>query len=324
MLTYMTRRILISIPTLIVITMITFFIIRLAPGDPFAKELNAKARDQAELKQKLRKKYGLDKPLIVQYLKWLTMVLQGDFGTSFKDKRPVLLKILKCLPYTLELNIIAMILVFSIAVPIGIYSAVNRYSTGDKIFTVLAYMGISLPIFWLALLLMTFFGVYLQILPVSGTCDPVMWDYMNPMEKLLDHLKHLILPVCVAASTNIAAISRYVRGKMIEVINQDYIRTARAKGLREEVVILKHAFRNSLIPLITLIGLMLPTLISSSFIFETIFSWPGMGRLGYEAIIGRDYNLIMGTALFGAILTLLGNLLADISYAFADPRIRLQ
>jgi peptide/nickel transport system permease protein len=249
--------------------------------------------------------------------------LRGDFGVSFKDKRPVLEKILERLPATLELEILAILLVFSIAIPVGIFSAVNRYSTADNVLTVVAYIGISLPIFWLALLLMTLFGVILHLLPVSGMRDPVMWEYMNNWEKLLDHLRHLILPVLVAASTNIAEISRYVRGKMIEVIHQDYIRTARAKGLAEETVILKHAFRNSLILIITLLGLMLPHLLSSGFIFETIFSWPGMGRLGYEAILGRDYNIIMGTTLIAALLTLVGNLLADIGYALADPRVRL-
>jgi peptide/nickel transport system permease protein len=270
---------------------------------------------------KLRKLYDLDKPVHIRYLKWLSRVARFDFGESFIDNRPVIEKIAEKVPNTLILNILSMLLIFLIAVPIGIYSAVKQNTKYDKVFTFLSFFGYSFPSFWLALLLMMFFGVYLRVLPISGIQSPGA-ESLTLIERAIDFLKHLILPLFVSAFGGIAGISRFTRSSMLEVVRQDYIRTARAKGLPENTVIFKHAFRNALLPIITILGLSVPGLISGSFIFETIFAWPGMGRLGWESAMSFDYTVVMGVVTIGGMLTLAGNLIADIAYAAADPRIR--
>jgi peptide/nickel transport system permease protein len=214
-----------------------------------------------------------------------------------------------------------MLIIFFIALPIGIISAVRQDSFLDKGMTVFVFLGFSVPAFWLALLLMLLFGVVLGWLPISGMHSVNFPDFPF-WAKLWDLIKHLILPVFISAFGGLAYLSRYSRASMLEVLHQDYIRTARAKGVPEKKVIYKHALRNALIPIVTLLGLSLPGLIGGGFIFETIFAWPGMGRLGYQAIMSRDYPVIMGVGVIAALLTLLGNLIADITYAFVDPRIR--
>ncbi len=275
----------------------------------------------AEAKARLHSLYGLDKPLHVQYWLWLTRLMRFDFGESFKDGRLVIMKILERLPATLLLNVLSLLLIFFIALPIGIISAVRQDSFFDKGMTVFVFLGFSVPAFWLALLLMLLFGVFLGWLPISGM-HSVNFPYFSFWEKLWDVIKHLILPVFISAFGGLAYLSRYSRTSMLEVLRQDYVRTARAKGLPEKKVIYRHALRNALIPIVTLLGLSLPALIGGGFIFETIFAWPGMGRLGYQAIMARDYPVIMGVGVIAALLTLLGNLIADITYAFVDPRIR--
>ncbi|MDD5430547.1 MAG: ABC transporter permease, partial [Candidatus Omnitrophica bacterium] len=221
----------------------------------------------------------------------------------------------------ISINIISMFIIFLVAIPIGIYSAQHQYSLPDKLITVFVFIGFATPAFWLALLLMLFFGVYLNWLPISGL-QSLGYEHLSVLGKITDRARHLILPVFISAFGGMAGLSRYMRSNMLEVIRQDYITTARAKGLSEGKVIYKHALRNALLPVITILGLSVPALVGGSVIFETIFAIPGMGQLFYMAVMMRDYNLIMGGLVIGSVLTLLGNLLADISYALADPRIR--
>ena len=321
MLEYIARRLLFMIPLLLGITIVTFVVVHLSPGGPADMLTGLSPKVSAEAKARLHSLYGLDKPLHVQYWLWLSRLVRFDFGESFKDGRLVIIKILERLPATLLLNVLSLLLIFFIALPIGILSAVRQDSFFDKGMTVFVFLGFSVPAFWLALLLMLLFGVVLGWLPISGM-HSVNFPYFSLWGKLWDIIKHLILPVFVSAFGGLAYLSRYSRTSMLEVLRQDYIRTARAKGLPEKKVIYRHALRNALIPIVTLLGLSLPALIGGGFIFETIFAWPGMGRLGYQAIMARDYPVIMGVGIIAALLTLLGNLIADITYAFIDPRIR--
>jgi len=330
MLTYLIKRLFEMIPTLLGITLISFFIIHLAPGKPtdVFSELNPKITPEA--RERLEKYYGLDKPVIVQYGLWLKRIVKFDFGESFStDRRPVMQKIWdkkqplleRKLFITFMLNLLELVIIFLIAIPIGISSATHQNTLYDRITTVTVFIGFAIPSFWLALLLMMLFGVYLEWLPVSGL-KSMNYDSLSIGAKVVDRLKHLILPVFVSSFGGLAGLSRYMRSSMLEVIRQDYVTVARAKGLQENKVIYRHAFRNALLPLITLLGLSVPGLIGGSVIFENIFGIPGMGQLFFNGVMGRDYPLIMGILTIGAILTLLGNLLADIGYMLADPRIR--
>jgi len=319
---YLVRRIAGIVPLLVGISFISFFVIQLAPGSPVERltELNPKA--SPEVRERLEKAFGLDKPLHVQYWRWLQKIAKGDFGTSFAtDRRPVLDKIAEALPVTLLLNSLSLLLILVMGIPIGVYSATHPYSLSDRVTTVFVFLGFAMPTFWFALLCMLLFGVDLRWLPISGLVS-MNYDMLGPLGKASDLALHLVLPVSVSALTGLAGISRYMRSSMLEVVRQDYITTARAKGLTERAVIYRHALRNALLPVITILGLSLPALIGGSVIFETIFAIPGMGRLFYDAVLSRDYPLVMGILIIGAILTLFGNLLADVSYAIADPRLR--
>ena len=322
MVIYFAKRLLEMIPTIIGITLISFFIIHLAPGKPtdILSELNPKITPEA--REKLEKYYGLDKPIIVQYGIWVKRLIKLDFGESFStDKRPVWDKIRERLPITILINVLSLILVILIAIPIGVSSATHQYSLYDKITTVVVFVGFAIPTFWLALLLMILFGIYLDWLPISGIRS-MNYDNLSTGGKIWDMTGHLVLPVLLGAFGGLAGLSRYMRSNMLEVIRADYITTARAKGLSDRVVIYKHAMRNALLPVITILGLSVPGLIGGSVIFETIFAIPGMGQLFYMSVMTRDYPLIMGVLTIGAVLTLIGNLLADAGYAVADPRIR--
>jgi len=321
---YLLRRILLLIPLMFGITLITFTVIHLAPGEPVEMQMAMNPKVGKEARERLQKFYGLDKPLHVQYVTWLKQLAQLDFGRSFSsDNRPVLDKIKERLPVTLSLNIVALVIEFGLAIPIGVLAAVHRNTLLDKGITVFVFLGFAVPTFWLALLLMYLFGVKLNWLPISGL-HTLGYESYGWFGQLLDLAKHLVMPILVASFGSLAGVSRYMRSAMLQVIEQDYITTARAKGLSERVVIWKHALRNALLPLITLVGFSLPGLIGGSVIFETIFSIPGMGQLFYQGVMARDYPVVMGILVIGAFLTLLGNLLADISYALADPRIRQQ
>lgn len=316
------RRFFLMIPLIFGITLVTFIVIHLAPGSPVEVQTEMSLKASAQARENLKKLYGLDKPLYIQYLEWLERFIKLDFGKSFVDGRKVIDKITERIPITLTINILSLILIFSIALPIGILSATKQYSTFDKLSTVFVFIGFSTPTFWLALLLMILFGVNMGFLPISGI-QSIDVSEMGILERVWDWTKHLILPVGISAFGGIAGLSRYSRSSMLEVIRQDYIRTARAKGLPEHDVIFKHAFRNALMPIVTILGLSVPGLIGGGVIFETIFAIPGMGQLFYTSTMSRDYPTIMGILVIGAILTLFGNLIADISYAFVDPRIRV-
>ncbi|HOE32499.1 MAG TPA: ABC transporter permease [Smithella sp.] len=323
MLRYVLKRTLFMIPLLIGITLICFFVMRLAPGSPtdLQTEMNPKASQES--KERLNALYELDKPIYVQYGSWLKKISRGDLGVSFSsDHRPVADKIMERLPITILINFLSLVIILAVAVPIGVLSAVHQDSLFDKVTTVLVFIGFAVPTFWLALLLMIFFGIHLGWLPISGLRS-LNYEYLNVWNQLIDLAKHLVLPVFVSAFGGLAGLSRYMRANMLEVIRQDYIMTARAKGLSERDVIYRHALHNALLPAITIMGLSIPGLIGGSVIFETIFAIPGMGQLFYMSVMARDYPTIMGILLIGAILTLVGNLIADVSYAVADPRIRI-
>ncbi|MFH1758161.1 MAG: ABC transporter permease [Pseudomonadota bacterium] len=319
---YLIKRLVLMLPLFIGITIISFAVIHLAPGSPIdmATDLNPKAT--AEVKARMRALYGLDKPLHVQYGTWLSRLLVMDFGISFsQDGRKVTDKIFERLPITIFINVLSLLLILTVAIPLGVLAATYKNSFFDKATTVFVFIGFAVPTFWLALLLMILFGVHLGWLPISGL-KSLNYEYLPAAAQLWDRVNHLILPILLSAFGGLAGLSRYMRSNMLEVIRQDYITTAKAKGLSQRVVIFKHALRNALLPVITILGLSIPGLIGGSVIFETIFAIPGMGQLFYASVMARDYPTIMGILVIGAVLTLLGNLIADVSYALVDPRIR--
>jgi peptide/nickel transport system permease protein len=320
---FLVRRLLVVVPLLIGITFVSFIVISLAPGGPL-DFLEGESPDLSpEVKKQLTELYGLDKPLVVQYWSWLTRLARLDFGRSFlPDGKPVLTKIGERLPVTLLLNIVEMLIILAVAVPIGVMSAVRQGSNFDKVTTMFVFIGFATPDFWLALLLMSFFGAQLGWLPISGLRS-MNWEYLTFWGQQLDFVSHLLLPIVVATFGGLAGFSRYMRQSMLEVVRQDYVQTARAKGLPENVVIGKHALRNALLPVVTILGLSLPGLIGGSVIIESIFAIPGMGQLMVQSIYARDYPVVMGNLVVVAVLTLFANLFADIAYGLVDPRIRL-
>jgi peptide/nickel transport system permease protein len=322
MLGYALRRCLFAVPLLIGITFVSFLVIHLAPGDPGEVQTGDLGINALAVKQ-MRELYELDKPLAVQYWRWLRRIAQLDFGRSFSpDGRRVIDKIGERLPVTLFLNILQLTIIVAFAVPIGVTSAVRQYSLFDKVTTVFVFIGFATPEFWLALLLMILFGVELGWLPISGLRS-MNWEYLPFWRQQLDFLSHLILPVFVVTFGGLAGFSRYMRQAMLEVIRQDYIQTALAKGLASRVVIGKHALRNALMPIVTVLGLSLPGLVGGSVIVESIFAIPGMGQLMVQAVYERDYPVIMGNLVVVSVLTLFANLVADIAYCLVDPRIRV-
>jgi peptide/nickel transport system permease protein len=319
---YILKRLGLMIPMLLGITLISFTVIHLAPGTPTDMQTTLNPKASLEAQKRLRELYGLDKPLIVQYGDWLTRLAHLDFGRSFSpDRRPVWDKIKERIGITLSLNLMSLIIILGVSIPIGVIAAYRAHSWFDQATTLFVFFGFAMPTFWLALLLIMFFGVYLDWLPISGLTS-LNFRQFTFWQKVQDLGAHVTLPVLVAAFGGLAGMSRYMRGNMLEVIRQDYITTARAKGLPERVVIFKHALRNALLPVITILGLSVPGLIGGSVIFESIFAIPGMGQLFYGAVMARDYPLVMGELVIGAVLTLLGNMLADVGYALVDPRIR--
>ncbi len=323
MLVYSLKRLLLMVPILLGITLLSFTIMHMAPGGPAEAQMDFSSKASAEARERLRKLYGADQPIHKQYITWLRKFVTLDFGDAFADGRKVKDKILERLPITLTINFLSLGVVLIIAIPIGVLSATHQYSVLDRLTTVFVFVGYSMPHFWMALLLIYLFGVQWGILPISGkssldTTGFTSWQW------LLDRANHLILPVFVSAIGGLAGFSRYMRNNMLEVLRQDYIRTARAKGLPEGTVIYKHALRNALMPVITILGLSLPGIIGGSVIMETVFGIDGMGRLMYQAVFSRDYNVAMGVLVPAAVLTMLGNFLADICYAWVDPRVRLR
>ena len=319
---YILKRLGLMFPMLLGITLVSFVVIHLAPGTPTDMQTTLNPKASLEAQKRLRELYGLDKPLMVQYGDWLSRTAHLDFGRSFSpDRRPVWDKIKERVGITLSLNLMSLIIILGVSIPIGVIAAYRAHSWFDKGTTLFVFFGFAMPTFWLALLLIMFFGVYLDWLPISGLTS-LTFHQFTLWQKIKDLAAHVTLPVLVAAFGGLAGMSRYMRGNMLEVIRQDYITTARAKGLPERVVIFKHALRNALLPVITILGLSVPGLIGGSVIFESIFAIPGMGQLFYGAVMARDYPLVMGELVIGAVLTLVGNMLADVGYALVDPRIR--
>lgn len=323
MLFYSIKRTLLMVPILLGITLLSFGIMHLAPGGPAEAQMEFSAKASAEARERLRKLYGADQPVHKQYLTWLRKFVTLDFGEAFADGRKVKDKILERLPITITINLLSLGVILLVAIPIGILSATRQYSLLDRFTTVFVFVGYSTPSFWLALLLIYLLGVQWGVLPISGI-QSLDTTGLSAWDRLMDRAQHLILPVFVSAFGGLAGFSRYMRNNMLEVMRQDYIRTARAKGLPESRVIYKHALRNALMPVITILGLSLPGIIGGSVIMESVFGIPGMGQLLYQAVFSRDYNLAMGILVPAAVLTMLGNFLADIGYALADPRVRLR
>lgn len=320
---YILKRLLLMIPMLIGISLLMFVVMHLAPGDPTSVKYGLNPEVSQSARANFNKMYDLDKPVVVQFGLWMKRMCFLDFGRSLMDDRPVINEIMSRLPATLLLEVSSLILIFMLALPIGILSAVKRDSLFDRVMTVVVFVGYAMPTFWLALILIVVFGLKLQWFPISGM-SPWYTAYMGGFAQFKDLVWHMVLPLVVTAFGGLAALSRYSRSSMLEVMQENYILTARAKGLSEKRVILVHALKNALLPIVTILGLTLPGLISGSFIFETIFAWPGMGRLGYEAIMNYDYPMVMGVGVIATMLTLVGIFLSDVAYALVDPRIRLE
>jgi peptide/nickel transport system permease protein len=321
-LNYTLRRLAYLVPTLFGITVVTFLIINLAPGDPIAVAHGGvlDARISREAYEQMLELYGLDQPILTRYVTWLKRLLTFDFGDSFHERRPVTELILERLPATLALNVASLFIALLVAIPLGLFSALKQNSAFDKINGTVLYMMYSLPDFWVALLLILLFGVKLKILPIFGM-EAIGSQDLGFFGYWLDRARHMVLPTICLTYGSLAFLSRFVRGATLEVIRQDYVRTARAKGLDEDRVVYTHVFRNTLIPVLTLLGMLLPTLISGSIILEAIFSWPGIGALFYESVLARDYPTVMGLSFVTAVLVLLSTLVADLLYAWADPRV---
>jgi len=327
LLSYLLRRLLGSIPLLLGILTLIFFIIHLAPGDPTARYFSPNVAP--EVVEQMRRNLGLDQPLHIQYFKWLMSFLKGDFGYSFGQMRPIGEILPEVLWNTVQLMLISVILIFVIGMLIGIIQAVRQYSVLDNVLTFLALFFYSMPSFWFALMLILMFSLkasqwgfpdWLR-LPASGMTE-VGYEFLPFGGRMLDRLQHMILPAVALGIGNAAGVARYMRGSMLEVINQDYIRTARAKGLEERRVIFKHGLRSAITPIITAAGIDIGILLGGTILVETVFNIPGVGRLAYDSIINSDLPMIQGTVLLVTFFVITANLIVDIAYAFVDPRVR--
>lgn len=320
---FLIRRLLQMIPLLLGISILSFLIIKSAPGDPLVVYIDPnKPPPSAEDMANLRAKLGLDQPVMVQYVNWLGSALQGDLGFSLTGRRAVSAEIGDRLPATLLLGLSSLLVALLLSIPIAILSAVRRYTLLDYIITTLSFIGISMPAFFLALLLMQIFSVQLRWLPTTGMRD-VRENYQG-MAAVADVALHLILPTIALGTASLARWVRYQRSSLLDVLSQDYIRTARAKGVPEGRILRFHALRNALMPLVTLVGLSIPQLVSGSFIVEFVFGWPGLGLLAVNAALKRDFPIIMGVTMLTAIFIVLGSFLADLAYHWIDPRIRYE
>lgn len=317
MLSYLAKRLLQGVPVIIGVTLLAYLLMYLAPGSPVSQQMDPKV--SAEDMARWREIFRLDEPFHKRYYHYWQDLFTGKL-VSLKDQQPVIRKIAERIWPTVLLNIVAMIIIICIAIPTGVFSATHRYSIRDHTITVLSFLGISIPSFFLAYLLIIFFVKVLHVpvlgLSTFGAVTPGVGGLVA------DRVWHFFLPALILAVGGIAGISRYMRGSMLEVIRQDYVRTAWAKGLSQDQVWYKHALRNALLPMITFFGLLLPGLLGGSVIIETIFAWPGMGQLGWESLTARDYPVAMTLNLVAAVLVFLGNLIADVLYAVVDPRIR--
>jgi len=309
---YFIKRLLFTIPTLVGITFVVFCVMHLIPGDPADVLLGQDYNH--EVAQKLRAEWGLDQPLLLQYVKWLGHILQGDWGRSFFSRQPVLTEVWEKLPISLQLIAFSMLFALLIAVPAGALAAVKAHGKWDYGAMTFALFGVSIPEFFLGILLFLTFGLTLGWLPVQG--------YVAPFEDLIENVRHMILPAMALGSSRAAILTRLVRGSMLEVIRQEYVTTARAKGVREIAVIAKHALRNALIPAVTVMGLQVGFMVGGAIIIEKLFAIPGLGSYGIDAITNRDYTQVQGFILVSASIFVIANLCVDFIYCFLDPRIR--
>lgn len=322
MIGYLGKRFLQAVPILIGASTIIFFLMHAAPGDPTSIYLGNPNIDPRVIEQ-MRENLGLDQPVHIQYVKWISSFLQGEFGYSFSQKRPIADILKDTIPNTLVLSGVALAIIFVLGVVVGTVQAVRQYSWGDNLATAVAFFFYSMPSFWFGLMLILLFAYKLQWLPASQMTS-VNYEFMSGSAQLTDRLKHLIMPAIALGVGGAASVARYMRSGMLEQVHQDYVRTARAKGLSEGKVIFKHAMRNALIPVITLLGLFLPFLMAGSVLIETVFAWPGMGRTIVTAIFQRDYPVVLATAFVISVMVILGNLIADVLYSIVDPRIRVE
>lgn len=322
MIGYILRRILLAVPILLGASTIIFFLMHAAPGDPTTIYLSNPNIDPAVVEQ-MRRNLGLDQPVHIQYFKWITSFLTGEFGYSFSQHRPIAEILKDTIPNTLLLSSVALVIIFAIGVVVGTVQAVRQYSWVDNLATVTSFFIYSMPSFWLGLMLILLFALKLQWLPASQMTS-VNYSFLSPSDQIVDRLKHLLLPAAALGFGGAAAVARYMRSGMLDQIRQDYVRTARAKGLSERSVVFKHALRNALIPVVTLLGLYIPFLMGGSVLIETIFAWPGMGRTIVTAIFQRDYPVVLATAFVISIMVILGNLVADVLYSVVDPRVTVE
>ncbi|MDQ7840166.1 MAG: ABC transporter permease [bacterium] len=316
---FLARRLVHGVIILIGLSILMFTLLVLTPGDPVELMAASNPDIRPEDVSMLRKYYGLDDPMYVRYFKWIRSVLKGDLGYSRTYGTPVTKLVVDRLRNTLTLLATSVAVAFTVGVTAGVYSALHQYSAADYVVTVAAFAGLAMPVFWQGIVFILLFAVWLPWFPAGGMMTPGVapgW----PM--FLDRLWHLVLPVSVLATSGMASWTRYMRSSMLEVVRHDYVRTARAKGNPERVVIRRHAMRNALIPIITLIALSVPGILNGAVLTETVFSWPGMGLLLFQAVLGHDYNVAMAVLLFLALMTVVFNLLADLAYGLADPRIR--
>lgn len=317
---YIIRRILIVIPLLLAISILSFFIMQLSPGS-YLDQMRLNPDISEDLINRMESEFGLDKNVFSQYFYWLGQILQGNLGESFTYRIPVVEIIGSRLLNTLILSVAAMFIAWGTAIPIGVYSATHRYSWLDNIFSVLSFVGLSIPNFFFALLLLFLIVRFNIPLPVNGMTS-IFYDYMTPIQKIWDVLKHLLVPAVVLGTAGTASLMRQMRGQMLDVIKSDYIRTARAKGLKESKVINKHALRNAINPMITIFGFQLSSLFSGAALTEIVTGWPGLGKMMLTAVRSKDLYLAMAGMMMGSLMLILGNLAADILLALNDPRIR--
>lgn len=324
MLKYIARRLLHLIPVMIVISIAIYGIMELMPGDAVQAYLGVGSGVSIAQQQQIKEQLGLDGNIVERYINWLGRMVRGDFGRSILKRAPVKDIIGVNVWNTFILNLFGMVFAFAISIPVGIKSAVNKYGKFDNFWTIFSLLGVSMPSFFFGMILIFFVGIPLG-LPLTLMRDPmsVVRGYPSFWAEIVDVGRHMIMPLTVLTISSLASLTRYVRNSVLEVINQDYIRTARSKGLSEKVVIYKHAFRNALLPIVTLLGSYIPSLFGGSIILETIFKWPGIGNTLHEAIFKQDTSLVMAINIFYAVLMLAGNLLADISYALVDPRVKV-
>jgi peptide/nickel transport system permease protein len=311
---YILRRLGQLVPLLLILSIIVFTMIHTAPGDPAAFLAGPRATEEDIAR--IRHNLGLDDPLPVQYMTWLGKILRGDFGQSYINKRPVLEMFWERLPATVLLMGTANLVSLALAIPLGVFTALYRNTLPDRLVTVIAFLGISVPSFWFGLMLMYILGVRLHLLPLGGMRT------IGAEFSVLDVLRHLLMPAGVLAFIYTAFWMRFVRSSVLEVLQSDYVRTSRAKGLPERIVLSRHILRNALLPIITIVGLSLPELVAGAVVIEAVFTWPGLGQLTLAAATGRDFTVVMAMVLIVSTTVVLGNLVADLAYRWADPRIR--